>query len=165
MTDEFNDYAHNIARNYNKEDYEDVFQQAWMYLLEAQEDGREGIDCFWEARFRCNLWANYQNRLVPLPPRTGSKELAEEQDVTNDIQDSTFTTGDHAELYENYSEAQHLRRNMKELHSRDRGLLHKIYVEGMSFRDLAREYGHNKDWWQKYHSQVIYELKRRQEKI
>lgn len=164
MIDEFNDYAHHIARNYNTEDYEDMFQQAWVYLLEAKESGLKELDCFWEARFRCNLWANYQNRLVPLPMRTGSKEMAEAQEVSNDIQDNTFTTGDHAEAYENYSEVLHMRKNLRGLSEFDRRMLYDIYFSGLSFRDLAKKRGHNKDWWQKYHSNILNRLKVRQER-
>ena len=87
MDKQFHEYAHNIARNYNTEDYDDIYQQAWVYLMEARESGLNGLDCFFEARFRSNLWANFQNRLVTLPPRTGSKELAEVQEVDYEVYD------------------------------------------------------------------------------
>lgn len=164
MDKQFHEYAHNIARNYNPEDYDDVYQQAWVYLLEARESGVKGLDCFFEARFRSNLWANFQNRLVTLPLRTGSKELAEVQETDHEVYDHTITTSDHAEAYELLSEVRHLKKSMSKLNSRERGMLNNIYFKGMSFRDLAAEFGHNKDWWQKYHSQVISKLKLRQER-
>lgn len=163
MDKEFHEYAHNIARNYNTEDYEDVYQQAWVYLLEAKDSGVRGMDCFFEARFRSNLWANFQNRLVTLPLRTGSKELAEVQETDHEVYDHTITTSDHAEAYELLSEVRHLKKNMSKLNPREQGVLNNIYFKGMSFRDLASEFGHNKDWWQKYHSQIISKLKLRQE--
>lgn len=164
MNKQFHEYAHNIARNYNPEDYDDVYQQAWVYLLEAENGGVKGLDCFFEARFRSNLWANFQNRLVALPPRTGSKDLAEAQETDHEVYDHTITTSDHAEAYELLSEVQHLKKNMSKLNPREQGMLHHVYFMGKSFRNLAEEFGHNKDWWQKYHSQVISKLKLRQER-
>ena len=144
MNKQFHEYAHNIARNYNTEDYDDVYQQAWVYLLEAESGGVKGLDCFFEARFRSNLWANFQNRLVALPPRTGSKELADTQEMEFEIHDHTITTNDHAEAYETYSEIQYLRKNMEKLNSRELGLLKEVYADGLSFRDLASKYGQDR---------------------
>ena len=161
---QFHEYAHNIARNYNKEDYEDVYQQAWVYLLEASEGGLSGNDCFWDARFRTNLWANYSNRLVTLPMRTGSKELAETQEADHEVYDHTSTTGDHAEAYELLSEVKHLRRNIKRLTKMDQKLLHDMYVLGKSTRDLAEESGLSHTVWHKQHSSVINLLKSLQDR-
>lgn len=163
MTDELNDYAHHIARNYNTEDYEDLFQQAWVYLLEAQASGLDGLDCFWEARFRCNLWANYQNRIVPLPMRSGSKELAEAQEVSNDIQEGAFITGDHAEAYENYSEVLHMRKNLRKLNNFDRSIIYEIYANGLTSRQMSEKYGSSYVTWQKYHKKLLNTLRGYQE--
>lgn len=157
------EYAHNIARNYNKGDYEDVYQQAWLYLLEAEENGLKDQDCFWDARFRTNLWANYQNRLVPLPLRTGSKELAETQEVDHEVHDNTITTGDHAEAYELYREVLHLRNNIRKLSLDDISVLQDHYVFGMSWRDIAAKYGKSHVMWQKWHNEILNTLKGYQE--
>ena len=164
MDKEFHEYAHNIARNYNTEDYEDIYQQAWVYLLEAKESGLKGVECFWDARFRSNLWSNYKNRLVTLPMRTGSKELADTQEMDFEIHDHTITTNDHAEAYETYSEIQYLRKNMEKLNSRELGLLKEVYADGLSFRDLASKYGQSNEMWRKYHNKIISKLKSCQEK-
>jgi DNA-directed RNA polymerase specialized sigma24 family protein len=164
MDKQFHEYAHNIARNYNTEDYDDVYQQAWVYLMEARESGVKGIDCFFEARFRSNLWANFQNRLVVLPPRTGSKELAEVQETDHEVYDHTVTTSDHAEAYELLSEVKHLRRNISKLTEMDQKLLHDMYVLGKSTRDLSEETGLSHQVWHKHHTSVINVLKSLQER-
>lgn len=161
--EDFHNYAHNIARNYNKEDYDDIYQQAWVYLLEAEENGLKGVDCFFEARFRSNLWANFQNRLVALPSRTGSKELTEATE-TEEVHDYTVTTSDHAEIYELLSEVKHLRQNITKLTEMDQKLLHDMYVLGKSTRDLAVETGLSHQVWHKHHTSVINVLKSLQDK-
>jgi len=163
MYEEFHEYAHNIARNYNKQDYDDVYQQAWVYLLESQEEGIKGKGCFWEARFRCNLWANYQNRLVPLPLRTGSKILAEIQEIDYDLYDHTIITGDHAEAYELYREVLHLCNNLEKLPDKDLLVLRDHYVLGMSWRDIAEKYGKSHVMWQKWHTDILNTLRGYQE--
>ena len=157
------EYAHNIARNYNKHDYDDIYEQAWLYLLEAQDNGLEGQECFWDARFRTNLWANYGNRLVPLPLRTGSKELAESQEVEQELHDDTITTGDHAESYELYREVLHLRNNLRKLPDNDLEVLQDHYVLGMSWRDIAKKHGKSHVMWQKWHTEILNTLKGYQE--
>lgn len=156
---ELNTYAHNIARQYNKEVYGDAYQQAWLFILEAQEAGKEGNDLFWEARYRTNLWANYTNRLVALPARTGSKDLAESQEVDNEIQDYTFSIKDHTEAYELSNEVDYLKLNVTYLPQGDQDLLKDVYHKGMSFRDMAKKYGGTHAKWQKRHTEILSKLK------
>lgn len=163
MDKQFHEYAHNIARNYNKEDYDDVYQQAWLYLLEAQENGLGEQDCFWDARFRTNLWSNFQNRLVPLPARTGSRTLAEVQETEHEVYDHIITTGDHADLYELYREVLHLRNNLRNLSENDLEVLQDHYVLGMSWRDIAKKHGKSHVMWQKWHTDILNTLKGYQE--
>ena len=163
MDNKYHEYAHNIARNYNKEDYDDVYQQAWLYLLEAQENGIKEQDCFWDARFRTNLWSNFQNRLVPLPARTGSKTLAEVQETDHEVYDHTITTGDHADLYELYREVLHLRNNLRSLSENDLEVLQDHYVLGMSWRDIAKKHGKSHVMWQKWHTEILNTLRGYQE--
>lgn len=163
--EDIHEYAHNIARNYNMDDYEDVFQQATVFLLEAEGSGVKGVDCFWEARFRTNLWANYQDRLVTLPVRTGSKALAEAQDTSHEVQDHIASVPDHTEAFELYSEIQHMIANLSKLTESEASIIHEIYVMGRSTRDLAAERGGSHQMWHKKHSAIINKLKSLQDKI
>lgn len=161
--DEGHQYAHNIARNYNPSEYDDVYQQAWLYILEAYECGAEGQECYWDARMRTNLWVNYRNRLVPLPARTGSKDLAEEQEVESEVYEHINPYRDHAEAYELKNEVNHLKKNILKLTTKDKKLLYDVYYRGMSFRDLADEYGNTMMMWQKRHASILSKLKSLQE--
>ena len=46
------------------------------------------------------MYKTYRDRMVPLPPRSGNIELAENQEIEHDIQDYMAKTDDHAEKYE-----------------------------------------------------------------
>lgn len=157
------EYAHNIARNYNPDDYEDVYQQAWLYILEAQESGAEGQECYWDARMRTNLWVNYRNRLVTLPARTGSRDLAEEQEVESEVYEHINPYKDHAEAYELRDEIRFLKENMEYLNKKEKKLLQDVYGSGMSFRDMEEKYGQTYEMWRKRHNKILRKLKSCQE--
>lgn len=160
--DDGHKYAHSIARNYQPQEYDDVYQQAWIYLLEAEENGVEGVDCFWDARMRTNLWVNYRNRLVSLPARTGSREIADAQEIEQEVQDHINPYRDHAEAYELRDEINLLKKNMLKLDDEEKKLLYDLYYREKSYRDLAKETGLSKSVLHKYHSQILDKLNRGQ---
>jgi hypothetical protein len=73
------------------------------------------------------------------------------------------TSPDHAEAYELKREVDFMKENINKLALQDAQVLHDIYNRGKSYRDLAKDRGYNKDWWQKYHTQLLNKLKHRQE--
>jgi hypothetical protein len=68
--------AHRLASRYNPEDYDDLFQEAMVIILEARLRGVEDPqDLYSVGKYKLNLHYNYQDRLVPIPQRSGSKDL------------------------------------------------------------------------------------------
>lgn len=158
-----NQLAGHFAAKYNDpEKYDDLFQEAWVAILECKEKNLSDKDMYWHVKSHVSLYYTYRDRTVPLPPRSGNKEMADHQETENDIQDYVARTEDATEALEVASEVKHLKRNISKLPPDEQSVLHDIYWLGKGYRDLARDRGHNKDWWQKYHTALISKLNLRQ---
>ena len=162
MTNE--EMAHYFAARYGNHDkYEDLYQEAWVAILEAEDKGLDRKGVYWHVKPHVSRYYNYRDRVVPLPPRGGSKSLLEGHEIEYDIKDYMSISPDHAEAYELKREVDFMQENINKLPLQDVQVLHDIYNRGKSYRDLAKDRGYNKDWWQKYHTQLLNKLKHRQE--
>lgn len=159
MTNE--EMAHYFAARYGNHDkYEDLYQEAWVAILEAEDKGLDRKGVYWHVKPHVSRYYNYRDRVVPLPPRGGSKSLLESHEIEYDIKDYMSISPDHAEAYELKREVDFLLENLsKKIAPQDREVLEEIHYKGKSYRDLAKERGYSHAWWQKYHTHLLNKLK------
>ena len=155
--------GHFASKYGDPEKYDDLFQEAWVAILECRDKGMSDKDMYWHVRSHVSLYRTYRDRTVPLPARSGTKALAEQQEVNTDIQDHIATTNDHAQQYELYSEIQHLRKALKSLPEFDQKILAEHYENGLTWREIADKYGQSHVTWQKWHTNRLNQLKGYQE--
>jgi len=157
--------THMAARYGNPDKFDDLYQEAWLAIMEAAEKGLNEKDMYWHVRNHVSRYYNYKDRVVPLPARGGQTELMEKHEVENDIQDHIATTGDHAADFEWKDEIRHLMRNVAYLSQHDRDVLKDIYWKGLTYRQMSATRGYSHTWWQKYHTDLINYLKSLQDKL
>jgi len=157
--------THLAARYGDPEKYDDLYQEAWLHILECQEKNLSDKATYWYVKERVNNYANYRDRVVTLPERSGSRKLLEEMEIENDIQDYMAVTSDHTEAYELKDEIKHLKKVMEKLDKEEREVLYDIYWGGMTTRELAEKRGYSHQMWHKYHTNLLNKLKSLQEKI
>ena len=156
--------THMAARYGDPDKYDDLYQEAWLAILEAPKS-MNSKELYWHVRNHVSRYYNYRDRTVTLPSRNGQSELLEKHEIENNIQDYLVTTNDHALDFELIDEIKHLRKNIKKLSEQDQFLVDQIYHKGKTYRQLQDEYGYSKSMWQKRHSEVLFKLKSGQEEV
>jgi DNA-directed RNA polymerase specialized sigma subunit len=157
--------THMAARYGDPEKYNDLYQEAWVAILEASSMGLSEKDMYWHVRNHVSRYYNYKDRTVSLPARGGQSHLLEKHEIENNIQDHVATSGDHAADFEWKSEVEHLKKNVAKLPREEQWLIDQIYYKGKSYRQLQDEYGYSKSLWQKRHISVLNKLKSGQEAV
>jgi RNA polymerase sigma factor (sigma-70 family) len=157
--------THMAARYGEPEKYNDLYQEAWVAILEASRMGLSEKDMYWHVRNHVSRYYNYKDRTVSLPARGGQSHLLEKHEIENNIQDHVASSGDHAVDFEWKSEVEHLKNNVAKLPPEERWLIDQIYYKGKSYRQLQDEYGYSKSLWQKRHISVLNKLKSGQEAV
>lgn len=157
--------THMAARYGNPSKFDDLYQEAWLAIMEASEMGLGEKDMYWHVRNHISRYYNYKDRVVPLPARGGQSDLIEKHEISNDIPDHIATTGDHAADFEWKSEIEHMKKNVANLSQHDKEVLHDLYWSGLTYREMSAKRGYSHTWWQKYHTDLICYLKGLQEEI
>lgn len=152
--------GHLAARYGDPEKYDDLYQEAWVAILEGQERGLDEKAMYWYARTHVSHYKTYKDRMVPLPPRSGNIELAENQEIEHDIQDHLAKTEDHAERYEFKDYLMYLIKKVPELSFKDRQILDQVYFKGKTFSQIANETGTSYQLWQQRHNAAINNLRK-----
>ena len=152
--------GHLAARYGDPEKYDDLYQEAWVAILEGQEKGLDEKAMYWYVKLHVHMYKTYRDRMVPLPPRSGNIELAESQEVEHDIQDYMAKTDDHAEKYEFKDYVMYLVGKLPELSFKDRQVLEQVYFKGKSLSQIGEETGTSYQLWQQRHNAAINNLRK-----
>lgn len=148
--------AHKLASKYNSDDYEDLFQEAMVIILEARLRGvKDPQDLYSVSKYKLNLHYNYQDRLVPIPKRSGSKNLKVSTSSDAEIFEYTMTTADHSEEYERQDVLRDMMKNVAKLSQSDQLLLNDIYFKEMTLKQIGEKHGISKQALHKKHSRIL----------
>lgn len=148
--------AHKLASKYNSDDYEDLFQEAMVIILEARLRGVEDPqDLYSVGKYKLNLHYNYQDRLVPIPKRSGSKNLKVSTSSDAEIFEYTMTTADHSEEYERQDVLRDMMKNVAKLSQSDQLLLNDIYFKEMTLKQIGEKHGISKQALHKKHNRIL----------
>lgn len=140
--------------------YDDLYQEAWVGILEAKEKGLDEKALYWYVKTHVYLYKTYKDRLVTLPPRSGNIGLAESQEIEYDIQDYIAKTEDHAEKYEMSDYIKYMMNKLQDLSIKDRIVLDHVYFQDKSFVQLGEETGTSYQLWQQRHNTAINNLRK-----
>ena len=153
MTDE--QLAGSIASRYKQpERYDDLYQEAWVAILEANDKGLDNKAKYWHVRTHVNNYFNYADRTVPLPQRSGSKKLLDVAEITQFDDMSMSTEGPEVD-YERQDTNDYVRKCVAKLPQSARRVIIKVDYEGKTYKQLAQETGLSYQLWQQRHTEAI----------
>ena len=148
--------AHRLASRYNQESYDDLFQEAMVIILGARIRGVEDPqDLYSVGKYKLNLHYNYQDRLVPIPQGSGSKDLKVSTSSDAEVFEYTMTTPDHSEEYERQDVLRNMMKGVANLPQSDQLLLNDIYFKEMTLKKIGEKHGISKQALHKKHSRIL----------